>query len=355
MAAAIVAATSLLAAQNRPAGTSNPLSGPLTAATQRPVLGGRFEHLRVAGQVHLFAGTGANVVVQAGDEGAVFVDTSVATASEQLLAEIARLTTRPIRYVINTSADADHVGGNDAIATAGRNFATPAPNMAGVGARAAGGGGGIGRTAGAQVYAHEAVLNRMSGATTGGQGAVAFGLWPSDTFFTMKKTLYFNSEPIELLHQPAAHTDGDVMVWFRTSDVIAAGDVYTPDRFPLIDLARGGSVQGMLDALNRIIDITVPRFNQQGGTLVVGGHGRIANESDVVEYRDMTTIVRDRILAMISKGMTLEQVRAANPVLDYEGIYGAGTGTWTTDMFVTAVYRDVSRLRATPAGQGQRQ
>lgn len=302
----------------------------------------QLERLAVAGHVYLLAGTGANVVVQAGDEGAIFVDTSVEAASEQLLAEVRELTQRPIRYVINTSADPDHYGGNERIASAGRNFANPVPNLAGVGARAGGGrgGGGGGRTPNAQVYAHEAVLTRLS--TAAGAAAVPFELWPSDTFFTAKKTLYFNGEPIELLHAPKAHTDGDVMVWFRKSDVIAAGDVYTPDRFPMIDLARGGSVQGLLDGLNRIVDITVPRFNQQEGTMVVPGHGRISNESDVVEYRDMATIVRDRIMLMVEKKMTLEQVKAANPVLDYEGIYGRNR-TWTKDMFIEAVYRDLTR------------
>ena len=310
----------------------------VSVSAQQPV-----ERLPVAGHVYLLAGTGANVVVQAGDEGAIVVDTSIESASEPLLAEVRALTTRPIRYVINTNADPDHYGGNERISAAGRNFANPAPNLAGVGARAGGGrgGGGGGRTPNAQVYAHEAVLTRMS-VTTGTQAAVPFALWPSDTFFTAKKTLYFNGEPIELLHMPRAHSDGDIIVWFRKSDVVAAGDVYTPDRFPMIDLGRGGSVQGTLDALNRIIDITVPRFNQQGGTMVVPGHGRISNESDVVEYRDMATIVRDRIASMVEKKMTLEQVRAARPVLDYEGIYGRNR-TWTTDMFIEAVYRDLAR------------
>jgi cyclase len=346
VATACLVSGSLLIAQNR-----SDLSGPLTAASQRPVLGDRFERLHVAGAVHLLAGTGANVVVQAGDEGAVFVDTSVATASRDLLAALAQLTTRPIRYVINTSAEPDHVGGNETISSAGRNFATPAPNTAGVGAPVAGGGFNQQRTTGAQVYAHEAVLNRMSGAGSGGQAAVPFGLWPSDTFFTLKKTLYFNGEPIELLHQPRAHSDGDVMVWFRKSDVIAAGDIFTPDRFPMIDIDRGGTVQGLLDGLNHIIDITVPRFNQQGGTMVVGGHGRIGNESDVVEYRDMTTIVRDRIQAMVARNMTLDQIRAANPVLDYDGIYGARSGSWTTDMFISAVHRDLTRPASSRRGQ----
>ncbi len=351
-AAAVLAGSTFLIAQS-PAPT-----GALTAATERPVLGGRLEHLAVAGQVHLLAGTGANVVVQAGDEGAIFVDTSTEAVGRDLLAQVAELTTRPIRYVINTSADLDHVGGNEVISSAGRNFATPAPNSAGIGARGAGGAAAnpnnnTQRTAGAQVYAHEAVLNRLSGALTSGRGAAPFALWPSDTFFTMKKTLYFNGEPIELLHVPAAHSDGDVMVWFRKSDVVAAGDVYTPDRFPMIDLEHGGTVQGMLDGLNKIIDITVPRFNQQGGTLVVGGHGRIANESDVVEYRDMATIIRDRIQLMLSKNMTLQQVLASSVVLDYDGIYGTKTGPWTTEMFITAVYRDLAKTKAAPSGRGQ--
>lgn len=308
------------------------------------------EVLPVAGNVYLLAGTGANVVVQASEEGALIVDTSTERVSDQLIAEIRKLTSRPIRYVINTSADADHIGGNDRLAAAGRNFATPAPNLAGTGARGAGRGGGGGnglRPTGAQIYAHEGALQRLS-APSGQQSPVPVALWPTDTFFTMKKTLSFNEEGIELLHQPAAHTDGDLMVWFRHSDVIAAGDVYTPDRFPMINLERGGSVQGMLDALNRIIDITIPRFNQQGGTLVVPGHGRISNESDVVEYRDMATIVRDRIQRMIDQKMTLEQVRAANPVLDYQGVYGRNT-TWTAAMFVEAVYRDLSNPNRRPA------
>lgn len=321
-------------------------------AQQNQAADARFEALHVAGAVHLFAGTGANVVVQATEEGALFVDSGSEAAADRFIAEVAKLTPRPIRYIINTSADPDRVGGNEKVSNAGRNFANQVANLGGVGA-AGGGGGGRGgmRTQGAQVYAHEAVLNRMS-APTGATAAVKFELWPTDTFFTAKKTLYFNGEPIELLHAPAAHSDGDLIVFFRKSDVVAAGAVYTPDRFPMIDLARGGTSQGLLDALNRIIDITVPRFNQQGGTLVVGGYGRISNESDVVEYRDMATIVRDRIKLMVEKNMTLDQVRAANPTRDYEGIYGRNT-SWTTAMFVEAVFRDLSRNRtpARPAGR----
>jgi glyoxylase-like metal-dependent hydrolase (beta-lactamase superfamily II) len=170
-----------------------------------------------------------------------------------------------------------------------------------------------------------------------------FAAWPTSTYFSAKKTMFFGDDPIEIHAQPAAHTDGDSIVFFRRADVISVGDVFTPDRYPMIDLARGGSIQGVLDALNHIIDIAISRFNQQGGTLIVPGHGRLCNESDVVEYRDMATIVRDRVTAMLDRGMTLEQVKTARPTLDYDGIYEAATGSWTTDMFVEAVFRSLGR------------
>jgi cyclase len=194
--------------------------------------------------------------------------------------------------------------------------------------------------AAAPIVAHEHVLNRMS-APTGVTSPFPFAAWPNSTFAGRKKTLSLNGEGIELLFQPAAHSDGDSLVYFRGSDVVAAGDVFSTTGYPAIDRARGGSINGVIDALNRIIDITIPRFNQQGGTRVIPGHGRIANESDVVEYRDMVTIVRDRIQLMAANGMTLEQVRAARPTLDYDGLYGAADGPWTTDMFIEAIYRDV--------------
>ena len=143
-------------------------------------------------------------------------------------------------------------------------------------------------------------------------------------------------------YQPAAQTDGDVMVFFRGSDVVSAGDVYDTTRYPRFDADAGGSLQGILDALNHIIRITVPAFNQIGGTRVIPGHGRISNESDVVEYRDMATIIRDRIQELVDEGRTLDQIKAAGVTADYDGIYGASSGSWTTELFVEAVYREVS-------------
>jgi hypothetical protein len=171
-------------------------------------------------------------------------------------------------------------------------------------------------------------------------------LWPTDAFGAPKKTLFVTGEPIEMLHQPAAHTDGDLMVFFRKSDVVAAGDVFVLNSYPVIDVKRGGTLQGVIDALNRLVDIAVPEYNSMGGTRIVPGHGRIANEIDVVEYRDMLTIIRDRIAQLVAEGKTLEQVKAAGVSLDYDGVYGTSTGPWTTDMFLAAAYAELSASAA---------
>jgi len=174
--------------------------------------------------------------------------------------------------------------------------------------------------------------------------------WPTDTFFNEEKDIFFNGEAIEMFHQPNAHTDGDIIVFFRRSDVIAAGDVYINTVFPIFMKDQGGSYQGILNALNNIIDLTVPKEKQEGGTYVIPGHGRLADEADVVEYRDMNTIIRDRFADAIKKGQTLEQVKAANLVRDYEGRYGAKEGFWTTTGFVEAVYNSLKPAApATPA------
>jgi glyoxylase-like metal-dependent hydrolase (beta-lactamase superfamily II) len=180
-------------------------------------------------------------------------------------------------------------------------------------------------------------------APTGEKSALPFAFWPSNTFFTPKKTLTFNDEPIELWHPPAAYTDGDVMVFFRHSDVIAAGDVINTLAYPAFDATRGGSIAGILSALNDVIDIAIPRFNQQGGTRIVPGHGRILNEADVVEYRDMITIIHDRVKQGIDKGLSLAQIKAQQPTLDYDGLYS--TPPLTGDRYVEAIFNDVKTRR----------
>jgi glyoxylase-like metal-dependent hydrolase (beta-lactamase superfamily II) len=316
--------------------------------------------LPVRGSVYMLVGAGANVTASVGRDGVLLVDAGQAGMTGALLAAIRRLQTetasngvdvlrygaegrsavramvdtsepaKPIRYIINTGADADHTGGNEAIAKTGKTFT--GGNVAGNLTDAA---------QGAAVFAYEAVLNRMTAAK------IPFGALPTDTYHvdSMNLSHYMNGEGVQMIHMPAAHSDGDTIVWFRGSDVISAGDVFSPDRYPVIDLQRGGSIQGTIDALNRILDLTIPEFRLEGGTMVIPGHGHLSDAADVAYYRDMATIIRDRIQALIKKDMSLEQVRAARPTLDYDGIYGATSGPWTTDMFIEAVYKSLSQRK----------
>ncbi len=282
---------------------------------------------RVKPNVWMIAGAGGNTTVQVGDQGVLVVDTQFAQVADTLLAEINRISgNKPIRYVINTHVHPDHVGGNERFRRAGNSIVSG--NVAQD----------LSDNAGAAIFAHENVLRRLT-RRAGDEVPVAAAALPSDTFFGERDEIPFNGEAVELLHQRAAHTDGDVMVFFRRSDVIATGDIYVNTSYPVIDVQQGGTINGIVTGLNHIIDITVPADKQEGGTMVIPGHGRIADEADVVEYRDMITIIRDRIDDMIKKGMTLPQIKAAAPTSDYDGRYGTTSGVWTTDMFVEAAYR----------------
>ena len=297
---------------------------------QRPNLAiSGVEVLPVQGNVYLIAtGTGSNIVAQVGDQGALLVDASVADVSDQVIAEIRKLTKGPIKGIVNTSTDPDHIGGNARMSAAGQPMF--------------GGNMGYGDAAAAPqatIFSHEKALNQIS-ASTGQTSPVPSALWATDTFFSDKKKIFFNHEPVEFHYAPG-HTDGDLVVWFRRSDVIAAGDVFSTVSFPAFDPARGGTMQGILDGLNHLVDLAVPEFNQQGGTRIVPGHGRIANQSDVVEYRDMATIVRDRVRDAKAAGRTLAQIKAARVTLEYDGIYS--TSSYTGERFVEAIYNDLGK------------
>jgi glyoxylase-like metal-dependent hydrolase (beta-lactamase superfamily II) len=286
----------------------------------------------VRDNIFMIVGAGGDITVQIGKDGVLVVDSGLANMSDKTLAAIRSISKAPIRYLINTHYHPDHTGGNEAIRKAGATIT--GGNVAGdLGAAAA---------EGAQVIAHENLLNRVS-APTGKQPLIPPGGWPTNTFFDNEKKLFFNGEGIEVIHMPNAHTDGDSIVFFRRSDVIATGDIFTTIMYPVIDTAAGGTINGTIEALDRIVDLIIPVYGQEGGTLIVPGHGRLSELGDVLNFREMTIIIRDRIQDMIKKGMTLEQVKAAKPTLDYDPLFGATTGFWTTDKFVEAVYTTLKK------------
>jgi cyclase len=279
--------------------------------------------LPVQGNIYMLVGAGSNITVQIGNDGVLVVDAEFAPLSDKIIAAIRTLSKGPIRYLINTTYDADHTGGNEPVRKAGSTIA--GGNVTGDIQDAA---------EGAQIIAHDNVLQRMTNRPS--------GALPTSTFVGDEKKLFFNGEGIEIDHQPSAHTDGDSIVFFRRSDVISTGDIFTTASYPVIDVAAGGSIQGIIDGLNRLVDMIIPVYGQEGGTLVIPGHGRLSDFGDVLNCREMTTIIRDRVQDMIKKGMTLEQVKAARPTRDYDPLYGSVPG-WTTDMFVEAVYKSLKK------------
>jgi len=340
--------------------------------TQAPP-SGEVEVLPIRGNVYALFGAGANIVVSVGNDGVLIVDAGRAEMSDKVLAAVQRLQRewtvrnepkslgfgaetrssvserhitappKPIRYILNTSADPDHVGGNEKLRKAGHTFT--GGNVAGNIADA---------TEGAAILAHENVLSRM--AQGEGQAAVPADALPTDAYFVdfYKLSHYFNGEGIQLFHMPKAHTDGDSIVHLRGTDVIAMGDLMSTGSYPVIDVAKGGTINGVIEGLNRVLDMSIAEFRLEGGTLMVPGHGRLVDSADVAYYRDMLTIVRDRVEDLIKKGRTLEQVKAANPSGDYDTEYGSTTGPWTTANFIEAVYKTLGGVRLKPDTTGGR-
>jgi cyclase len=280
------------------------------------------ELLHVQGNISMLAGAGGNIAVQVGKDGILLVDSGLAAMTDKVAETIRTLSKGQVSYIINTNERGDHAGGNANFARLGRPLA-------------------IARAAQARVFivGFRSILDRLSDPSA--KSPLPEQGWPNDTYSGPQKNLSFNGDGIQIFHQPAT-TDGDSLVLFRRADVIATGDIFDPTEYPIIDLNKGGSLQGVLEGLNRLRVMAIPADHMENGTMIIPGHGRVSDVADLDIYHQMVTIVRDRLQDMIKRGMTLEQVKAAKPTRDYDPIYGHDTGNWTTDMFIEAAYRSLT-------------
>jgi cyclase len=279
------------------------------------------EVVKVRPNFYMIAGAGGNIAVQIGSDGVVLVNSGSGAATNQVLAAIKKLTDLPVRYIIDADAGPDFVGGNEALRKSGLNVLNGAT--------------------GAAILAHENVLKKMSARNA--KPSYPNDAWPTEAFLDKRYAFRFNDDAVEIFSQPPAHSNADSLVLFRQADIVVAGDIMDTTRFPVIDLASGGSIQGEIDALNRLIELTVvpiPFIYNGVGTTVIPGHGRVCQQLDVVDYRDMVVVVRDVIQDMIKQGKTLDQIKAASPAKPYETEYGTQEGS--TSAFIEAIYKSLT-------------
>lgn len=303
-------------------------AAPAAAGTVSPSHPG-IEVIQVRADVYVLLGAGANIVVQIGPQGVLIVDSGTASAANEVLATIRRLSQAPIRYIFNTSADADHVGGNLVLARAGKAFGQPSALFQPHGIAA--------------VAAHNAVALRMQDDDYDGDA------WPTQTF-TDRLALYLNGQGIEMLAQDKAHSEADAVVLFRGSEVLVTGGIFDITGFPVIDIEHGGTIQGEVDALNALIDLSIPNAPLawlEGGTIVIPAHGRPCQQAELVEYRDMVTIVRDRIRDLKSAGKALRQIIESDPTAGYTQRYGSA-GNAATTAFIEAIYQSLDAPAKSP-------
>ena len=265
--------------------------------------------IKVGDGVYMLMGVGGNIGVAAGADGVLMVDDQYAPLSDKIKAAVAAVGGGPIRFLVNTHWHWDHVGGNESLLRSG-----------------------------AVTVAHENVRRRMSVAQfvpplNRHEPAAPAGALPLVTF-TDSVNFYLGGDSIHVFHVAAAHTDGDAMIWFRRANVVHMGDIFFNGRYPFVDLSSGGSVDGMVAAVDRVLGLA------DGNTKIIPGHGPLADRTTLRAYRDMLVTVRDRIRRAVAAGQTLEQVQAAKPTAEFDAVWGQGRITPT--LFVEILYTDLA-------------
>jgi glyoxylase-like metal-dependent hydrolase (beta-lactamase superfamily II) len=297
---------------------------------QTPPDAGAIRTFHVRENVWMLITPDGNLALQTGPDGVLLVDTGRAGTSDAVLAAIRRITTQPLRFIINTSAGPMSVGNNPVLGA----LKGGATDRKGVGVTPA-------------IIAHGSVVGRMSAAKFPG---VAL---PNDGYLLERRSIRFNGEAIDVIHQPSAYSEGDSIVYFRRSDIIFAGEIFSTKRFPRVDSEHGGTYQGILSALNQMLDLAVPAVVAESfaedGTLISPGSGRLCDKDDLTEYRDMLHIVRGRMAKMVKQGSSLDAVKAAKLLVDYDQRYSVPE--WTGAMFTDALYAE--DVRSTGAASGK--
>ncbi|MBW2564175.1 MAG: MBL fold metallo-hydrolase [Deltaproteobacteria bacterium] len=249
--------------------------------------------IKVAQNLYMLMGAGGNLGLSTGKNGPFLIDDQYAPLTEKILAAISKVTDQPIKFLINTHWHFDHTGGNENI--------------------------GKGDTI---IVAHDNVRKRMST----GQMMKAFNFkvppasphaLPVITFPT-GLTFHWNDETIEVIHFPKAHTDGDAAIFFKNANVIHTGDLFFNGIYPFIDAESGGSIMGMIQSVDKILE----RAN--GTTKIIPGHGPLATAKDLKEYKKMLLTVHDRISKLLKNGKSVDEIVAAKPTADFDSKWGKG-------------------------------
>lgn len=263
----------------------------------------------VAGRVHVLFGSGGNMALLSGDDGAILVDDQYAPLSAKIRAAVATVSNKAVRFVINTHLHGDHTGGNE-------NF---------------------GRS-GAVIVAHDNVRSRLSVEQFNARfnrrtPPAPYAALPVVTF-TESITMHLNGDSVRVVHLTPAHTDGDAYIHFVKANVIHMGDVYNNGGYPLIDISSGGSIDGFVTAFDAVLAAADDK------TKIIPGHGPVATRADLLEYRRMVATVRDRVLALVRQGKSLTEVAAARPTAEFDAKWGKGFVN--PDFFLDIVYTDLT-------------